>query len=47
MRWDLAKGDFAFHSTNNQGKAIDIYKYAGRESIRKEIEDSLRRLGTD
>jgi aryl-alcohol dehydrogenase-like predicted oxidoreductase len=47
MRWDLAKGDFAFHSRNNQGQEIDIYKYAGKESIIKECEDSLRRLGTD
>lgn len=47
MRWDLAKGDFAFHSRNNEGQEIDIYKYAGKESIIKECEDSLRRLGTD
>ncbi|MDJ1484000.1 aldo/keto reductase [Cytophagaceae bacterium YF14B1] len=47
MRWDLAKGDFGFSSKNNQGQPIDIYKYAGRESIIKECEDSLRRLGTD
>ncbi len=47
MRWDLEKGDFAFHSKNNNGKEIDIYKYASKESIMKEVEDSLRRLGTD
>ena len=47
MRWDLAKGDFFFSSKDNSGKAIDIYKYAGKESIIKEVEDSLRRLGTD
>ncbi len=47
MRWDLAKGDFGFKSKNNQGQDIDIYKYAGKESIIKECEDSLRRLGTD
>src|SRR5258706_9748342 len=47
MRWDLAKGDFAFKSKNNDGKDIDIYKYAGRDSIIKECEDSLRRLRTD
>src|SRR5258705_7788871 len=47
MRWDLAKGDFAFHSADTKGKEIDIYKYAGTESIIKECEDSLRRLGTD
>lgn len=47
MRWDLTKGEFAFKSKDNQGKEIDIYKYAGKESVIKECEDSLRRLGTD
>lgn len=47
MRWDLAKGDFAMKSKDNSGKDIDVYKYAGRESIIKECEDSLRRLKTD
>lgn len=47
MRWDLAKGVFKMHSRNNQGRDIDIYKYAGKESVIKECEDSLRRLNTD
>src|SRR5476651_1995140 len=47
MRWDLKKGDFAFSSKNNNGENIDIYKYAGKESIIKECEDSLKRLKTD
>lgn len=47
MRWDLTRGDFAFKSKKNDGDDIDIYKYAGRDSIMKECEDSLRRLGTD
>jgi aryl-alcohol dehydrogenase-like predicted oxidoreductase len=47
MRWDLQKGDFAFSSKNNSGENIDIYKHAGKESIIKECEDSLKRLGTD
>jgi aryl-alcohol dehydrogenase-like predicted oxidoreductase len=47
MRWDLKKGDFAFSSKKNSGENIDIYKYAGKESIIKECEDSLKRLGTD
>ncbi|MDB5029867.1 aldo/keto reductase [Mucilaginibacter sp.] len=47
MRWDLKKGDFAFNSKKNNGEDIDIYKYAGKESIIKECEDSLKRLGTD
>ena len=47
MRWDLEKGVFKFHSRNNEGKEIDIYQYAGKESIKKEVEDSLKRLRTD
>lgn len=49
MRWDLQKpkGDFAFKSKDNDGKDIDLYRYAGRESIIRECEDSLRRLRTD
>lgn len=47
MRWDLAKGDLAMHSTDNDGNEIDIYKYAAKDSIIKECEDSLKRLGTD
>ncbi|SDH51631.1 Predicted oxidoreductase [Pedobacter terrae] len=47
MRWDLAKGDFGFKSKNNEGKDIDIYKYAGKESVIYECEQSLKRLGTD
>lgn len=47
LRWDLTKGEFYFKSKDNAGKDIDIYKYSGKESIIKECEDSLRRLGTD
>lgn len=47
MRWDLAKGTFGFKSKDNDGNNLDIYKYAGKESIIKECEDSLKRLGTD
>lgn len=49
MRWDLdsPKGDFAFKSKSNDGQDLDIYRYAGAESIIRECEDSLRRLGTD
>ena len=47
LRWDLKKGKFHFFSKDNAGNPIDIYKYAARESIIKECEDSLRRLRTD
>jgi len=47
MRWDMAKGNLAFKSKNNQGQDIDVYKYAGKESIIGECEASLRLLKTD
>ena len=47
LHWDLRKGKFHFSSKDNQGNDIDIYKYAAKEGILKECEDSLRRLGTD
>jgi len=47
LRWDLKKGTFHFSSKDNDGKDIDMYKYAGSEGIMKECENSLRRLGTD
>ena len=47
MRWDEQKGRLDFKSTDNAGHPIEIYRYAGKESVIKECEDSLRRLGTD
>lgn len=47
LRWDLQKGEFYFNTKDNDGKDIAMYKYASRESIMKECENSLRLLGTD
>ncbi|MBN9380812.1 MAG: aldo/keto reductase [Chitinophagaceae bacterium] len=47
MRWDARVGEFAFRSQDNEGKPLEIYKHAGKDSIIKECEDSLRRLRTD
>jgi aryl-alcohol dehydrogenase-like predicted oxidoreductase len=47
MRWDLKKGAFGFQSQDNEGRPLEIYKYAGKDGIVKECEDSLRRLRTD
>src|SRR5690606_16344663 len=49
MRWDLnsAQGDFGMHTKDNSGKALDVYKYADRDSVVYECEQSLKRLGTD
>ncbi|SDL27470.1 Predicted oxidoreductase [Catalinimonas alkaloidigena] len=49
MRWDLdqPRGDFAFKTETNEREKVDVYKYASRDSIRRECENSLRRLGVD
>ncbi|OGX87219.1 aldo/keto reductase [Hymenobacter glacialis] len=47
LRWDLAKGEFSMKTKDNHGHDLDVYRYAGRDSIIRECEDSLRRLGTD
>ncbi|GAA4460058.1 aldo/keto reductase [Nibrella saemangeumensis] len=47
MRWDLNQGELAFKSENNAGQDIDVHRYAGKESIIYECEQSLKRLGTD
>ncbi|MBY0067891.1 MULTISPECIES: aldo/keto reductase [Empedobacter] len=47
--WDgsnKGKGEFFFDAEEN-GKAIPVYKYSSKESVIKEVEDSLRRLQTD
>ncbi|WP_207426804.1 aldo/keto reductase [Pedobacter sp. SYSU D00535] len=47
LRWDAPVGQFYFKSKDNAGRDIDIHKYAGRESVIKECETSLKLLGTD
>lgn len=47
VRWKPAESETDFSSLDNAGSKIDIYRHAGKESIIKECEDSLRRLGTD
>lgn len=47
LTWEGSKGQFYFKSKDNSNKDIDIYKYAGKENVIKECEDSLRRLRTD
>lgn len=47
--WDgsnQGKGEFFFDAEEN-GQKIPVYKYASRQSIIKEVEESLQRLGTD
>jgi aryl-alcohol dehydrogenase-like predicted oxidoreductase len=45
--WDTKKGDFYFDSVHNDGYPVKIYRYASKESIINECEQSLKRLKTD
>ncbi|MEI9909808.1 MAG: aldo/keto reductase [Bacteroidota bacterium] len=47
LRWDIKQGVLFFKSTSNEGADFEMYKFASKESIIKECEDSLRRLKTD
>ena len=51
LRWDLDKGEFYFHTDEKhptkEASKIKVYRYLGPESIRQELEQSLKRLGTD
>jgi len=47
LRWDLAQGEIHGHSHDNNGRPIDIYKFAGKDSVIHECEQSLKLLGTD
>ncbi len=47
--WDgsnQGKGEF-FFDAEDEGKKIPVYKFASKENIIKEVEESLKRLGTD
>lgn len=47
LNWETKEGQFYFDSEDNQGNPTPVYKWASKERIRKEVEDSLRRLKTD
>lgn len=47
LRWDTDKGEFYFTSMANDGSDVHMHKYASKESVIEECENSLRRLGTD
>ena len=49
LRWDLPepRGTVHMETEDNQGNALTMYRYASKESVIQEAENSLRRLGTD
>jgi len=47
--WDGSnngKGEF-FFDADDEGKTLPVYKYASKANVIKEVEESLKRLGTD
>lgn len=47
LNWETDDGEFHFTSQDDEGNPLDIYKWASKERVKKECEDSLRRLNTD
>lgn len=45
--WDQSKGEFFFDAADDHGNKLPVYKYAAKDSIIREVEASLKRLGTD
>jgi aryl-alcohol dehydrogenase-like predicted oxidoreductase len=48
MGWqsNQGEGDF-FFDAGSDGKSIPVYRYGAKQNIIKEVEESLKRLGTD
>jgi aryl-alcohol dehydrogenase-like predicted oxidoreductase len=47
MNWQTEEGEYFFDTKNNDGKPFRMFKWASKEKIMQECEDSLRRLKTD
>ncbi len=47
LKWNDDKGKFFFNTTDDQGKPTEMYRYASKDSVIRECEDSLRRMKTD
>ncbi len=47
MNWQTEEGEYFFDSVDNEGRGFKMYKWASKQKIMQECEDSLRRLRTD
>jgi aryl-alcohol dehydrogenase-like predicted oxidoreductase len=47
MNWESDEGEYFFETTDNNGKPIRMYKFSGRKQVKRECENSLRRLKID
>lgn len=47
LNWESEDGEYHFTSQDDDGNPLKIYKWAAKERVKKECEDSLRRLRID
>ncbi len=47
LNWETHEGQFHFDTKDFEGNPIRIYRWSAKHRIKKECEDSLRRLNTD
>jgi methylglyoxal reductase len=47
LRWDASHGDLLFAFPDRSGRTVEVRKNSRPESIREEVEASLRRIGVD
>lgn len=47
LNWESEEGVFRFNTQDNDGRLTGLYAWAPKERVKKECEDSLRRLQTD
>lgn len=47
LNWESEDGEYHFTSQDDDGNPLDIYKWAAKDRVKKECEDSLRRLNIE
>lgn len=47
MNWETEEGEYFFDTNDESGRPIRMHKFAGKNRVIQECEDSLRRLRTD
>jgi aryl-alcohol dehydrogenase-like predicted oxidoreductase len=47
MNWQTHEGEFFFDTFDRNDQPVKMYKFAGKQKVKQECEDSLRRLRTD
>jgi aryl-alcohol dehydrogenase-like predicted oxidoreductase len=47
LNWETTEGEYYFDTIDNSRNPVKIYRFAGKEKVMRELEESLRRLKTD